>query len=142
MAKKVYRTARGTNLDLGALQLQHEKTAAIGNMRVNARGDEITPDGRVITNRQDSVNEKYYDLHTMVPQEDEIIESSVSKSKAPEADVDDSFENLLMDVTPAEPAVVKAPSLSDSVATLQSKTSTEIKAPREQKKSISGVKRI
>ena len=41
MTRKVYRTANGKMVDLGALQLQNENVRAVGNMGVNARGDII-----------------------------------------------------------------------------------------------------
>lgn len=46
MAK--YRTAMGKTIDMAALQARNEKTRAVGNMKVNARGDTIDSQGRVI----------------------------------------------------------------------------------------------
>jgi len=53
MTKKVYRTARGKTVDLGALQIQNEETRAVGNMKVNARGDRIDADGNVVESVSD-----------------------------------------------------------------------------------------
>lgn len=39
MSKHV--TYRGVTIDMEALMREHEKTVAIGNMRVNARGDQL-----------------------------------------------------------------------------------------------------
>ena len=44
MAKKTYRTAQGKMVDFGALLSQNENVPALGNMNVNARGDEIAPE--------------------------------------------------------------------------------------------------
>ena len=41
MTKEIYRSANGKVVDMGALRLQNEKIRAVGNMKVNARGDEI-----------------------------------------------------------------------------------------------------
>lgn len=46
MAK--YRTAMGKTIDMAALQARNEKTRAVGNMKVNARGDTIDSQGKVI----------------------------------------------------------------------------------------------
>lgn len=46
MAK--YRTAMGKTIDMAALQAKNEKTRAVGNMRVNARGDTIDSQGKII----------------------------------------------------------------------------------------------
>ena len=49
MTKKVYRTAQGRLVDLGALEVQNEHIRAVGNMNVNARGDKLDADGNVIS---------------------------------------------------------------------------------------------
>jgi hypothetical protein len=48
MTNKVYKTARGKTVDLGALILQNENIRAVGNMNVNARGDVVDSSDRVI----------------------------------------------------------------------------------------------
>jgi hypothetical protein len=56
MTSKVYRTAQGKIVDLGALQAQNEHVRAVGNMQVNARGDKIDANGQVISTRSQQVN--------------------------------------------------------------------------------------
>ena len=56
MTKKVYRTAQGKIVDLGALEVQNEHVRAVGNMNVNARGDKLDADGNVISTRSQQVN--------------------------------------------------------------------------------------
>jgi len=56
MTKKVYRTAQGRIVDLGALEAQNEHVRAVGNMNVNARGDKLDADGQVISTRSQQVN--------------------------------------------------------------------------------------
>ena len=56
MTTKVYRTAQGKIVDLGALQAQNEHVRAVGNMQVNARGDKIDADGQIISTRAQQVN--------------------------------------------------------------------------------------
>lgn len=56
MTKKVYRTAQGKIIDLGALEVQNEHVRAVGNMNVNARGDKLDADGNVISTRSQQVN--------------------------------------------------------------------------------------
>ncbi len=57
MAK--YRTALGKVVDMSALSAKNEKTRAVGNMKVNARGDTIDSAGRVIKSATSTVNENY-----------------------------------------------------------------------------------
>ena len=59
MSKEIYRSANGKIVDMGALRLKNEKVRAIGNMKVNARGDEIDDRGRVIRKKTEQVNNQY-----------------------------------------------------------------------------------
>ena len=59
MTKEVYRSANGKTIDMGALRLQNERVRAVGNMRVNARGDEINDNNEVIRTRNEQVNKQY-----------------------------------------------------------------------------------
>ena len=59
MTQKVYRTAQGKIVDLGALQLQNEHIRAVGNMPVNARGDLIDSHNRPIDTRNQQVARQY-----------------------------------------------------------------------------------
>lgn len=54
-----YRTAMGKSIDMSALAARNEKTRAVGNMKVNARGDTIDAHGRVIKSATNKVNEQY-----------------------------------------------------------------------------------
>ena len=51
--RSVYRTARGRELDMNKLVNQNELTIAVGNAKVNARGDKLGPDGKIIQRRED-----------------------------------------------------------------------------------------
>ena len=59
MTNEVYRSANGKTVDMGALRLQNEKVRAVGNMRVNARGDVINDSNEVIRTRNEQVNKQY-----------------------------------------------------------------------------------
>jgi hypothetical protein len=65
MSKRVYRTGNGKSINIDALISQNEESIAIGNMRVNARGDELGPGGRIERTR-DKVMADYYKLNTPV----------------------------------------------------------------------------
>lgn len=59
MTQKVYKTANGKTLDLGALMLKNENVRAVGNMKVNARGDVIDDMNNVIDPKTQQVNRQY-----------------------------------------------------------------------------------
>lgn len=64
---KVTVTANGNAIDMEAIRLKNEKTVAVGNMRVNARGDELSPTtGQVTRSRNDRMTD-YYKLQGTVP---------------------------------------------------------------------------
>lgn len=56
---KNYRSAMGKTVDMGALIAKNEKVRAVGNMNVNARGDEIDSLGRIIRPVTSKVNQAY-----------------------------------------------------------------------------------
>jgi hypothetical protein len=55
----IYRTAQGKRLDMSILAGKNERTRAVGNMSVNARGDTIDSQGRVIVPVTKKVGDKY-----------------------------------------------------------------------------------
>jgi hypothetical protein len=63
MTKAIYRTAQGKNLDMGALRLQNERVRAVGNMKVNARGDKIDDRGGIVASKPSQVNKQYNRTH-------------------------------------------------------------------------------
>lgn len=50
---------RGKQVDMDLLRKRNELTPAVGNARVNARGDELGPGGQIIKKREDVVAEYY-----------------------------------------------------------------------------------
>jgi len=54
-----YRTAMGKVVDMAALTAKNEKTRAVGNMKVNARGDTIDAQGRVVKSVTVKANDSY-----------------------------------------------------------------------------------
>jgi hypothetical protein len=58
MAKQIYRSARGKEIDMLQLVKQNEMTIAVGNAKVNARGDKLGPGGTIIKTREQIVAEQ------------------------------------------------------------------------------------
>jgi len=59
MTKQVYNTANGKQVDMGALRLKNERVRAVGNMKVNARGDVIDDKGSVISSKTQQAKQVY-----------------------------------------------------------------------------------
>lgn len=84
MTRKIYRTAQGKMVDLGALQLQNEEVRAVGNMGVNARGDLIDSFNRPIDSRNQQIS-RQYKKQTGTNVSDDRVYSSKKSQPAEEA---------------------------------------------------------
>ena len=62
---KIYKSALGKQIDVDQLALTNEHIIAVGNMRVNSRGDELGAGGKVVKTR-DQIMKEYYALNTPV----------------------------------------------------------------------------
>jgi len=69
-----HRTARGIQVDMDRLRLQNENSIAVGNMKVNARGDQLGPGGKVIKTRAQVLSEKNK-LHGAIADDFEVFDS-------------------------------------------------------------------
>lgn len=55
------RSMRGREIDMEKLNLKNETTPAVGNMKVNARGDELGPGGQIIRTKEEILADYYKD---------------------------------------------------------------------------------
>ena len=67
--RQVYRSMQGKEIDLDKLRMRNEMTIAVGNARVNARGDELGPGGKIIKKREEVLNEYYSNNPNAVKEE-------------------------------------------------------------------------
>jgi hypothetical protein len=51
--RQVYRSMQGKEVDMHKIVMQNEMTVAVGNVKVNARGDELGPGGKIIRKHED-----------------------------------------------------------------------------------------
>lgn len=58
---KTYTSMQGKEVDMEKLAIKNELTPAVGNMKVNARGDEIGPGGKIIRTREQVLADQYAD---------------------------------------------------------------------------------
>lgn len=56
---KTYRTLQGKEIDMEKLSLKNETAPAVGNMKVNARGDELGPGGKIVRTREEILADYY-----------------------------------------------------------------------------------
>ena len=59
--RKIYKSMQGKQIDMDLLRQRNELTPAVGNAKVNARGDELGPGGKIIKKREDVLRDFYED---------------------------------------------------------------------------------
>jgi hypothetical protein len=73
---KLYRTLQGKEVDMEKLSLKHETAPAVGNVRMNARGDELGPGGKIVKTREEMLKD-YYEKNPRAIREELIDRKSV-----------------------------------------------------------------
>ena len=118
MTRKIYKSAMGKSVDMGSLLLQNERVRAVGNMNVNARGDRLDSNNKIVEPKNKQVQRRY-NKQTNVSAGP--AQSSTNSAKAqvqqPMVDPTDSFSDLPMDEPPVEPEVVSEPVASPVAVT-------------------------
>lgn len=97
--RKVYRTMKGKIIDLDLLIKRNELTPAVGNAKVNARGDELGAGGKIIRKREEVVREYYKGNQPVVNEEtvarkksDTVTTDLTEKEKITMQEFDDGWE--------------------------------------------------
>ena len=84
MAQKIYKSAMGRVVDIGALMLENENVRAVGNMNVNARGDTLDSANRVIESKTKQVQKHYQKQSTNTSAMEPITSTAVAKKQQAE----------------------------------------------------------
>lgn len=58
-SKQTHKSMQGKPIDIDSLRQRHETTLAVGNAKVNARGDVLGPGGKIIKKAEDVATEYY-----------------------------------------------------------------------------------
>jgi hypothetical protein len=148
MTKKVYRTAQGKMVDLGALQLRNENVRAVGNMGVNARGDLVDSQNQSIDSRNKQVAKQYQ------RQTSNVSNTPVAGKKTPTVDIPAPPENFeddfdKGDVTAENPrqgssttTVENSGGLAAAIARARQVKQDPMKTQKEISKKQEGVRKI
>ena len=67
--RKQHISMQGKAIDMDLLRQKNELTPAVGNVRVNARGDELGPGGKIVRKREEVMADYYRDHPQAVPDE-------------------------------------------------------------------------
>jgi hypothetical protein len=120
MTSKIYRTAQGKSLDLGTIMLQNETVRAVGNMKVNARGDKLDNNNRVIETKPRQIQRQMMRTTNV---SDIPVQTSSTKTKKSKKDkgfptqTQQSKQNIPDEIVPApEPQMISAPPQQDVIS--------------------------
>jgi hypothetical protein len=145
-------------IDMDAVKLSNEDSIAVGNMKVNARGDQLGPGGRVTTGRN-QVMDQIYAVNTAStnagysPNDPEVYaerQAQMDQTKAKK--LHDLANNLVQTVSEeqavpnavavANPAVDSTASTRGSLASSVAKTTVVTQKPVEDPRKPKGPTRI
>lgn len=161
---KTYRTAKGQTLDIGSLLLQQENTRAVGNMGVNARGDKINSENKIIKGRNEQMTQHYKKTYSKHVKDEPVYKNAKEAEQAlkeqpqeqqptktvepaPIASAVDDAAEVMAKAEPIvneQPAPQKVPTsgLAGAIAKARSVEQEEEKTARQLEQDKSGVKRI
>jgi hypothetical protein len=109
----MYKTAQGRSIDMDKLMRQNELVPAVGNAKVNARGDKLGPGGEIIKTREEIVAEYYNKNPNVQPTPtSHQVETKTATSSA-DIPVDTLTSTVIQkpaSSAPAEVEVTKTPS--------------------------------
>ena len=105
--RKVHRSANGKAVDMDLLRQRNELTPAVGNARVNARGDQLGAGGKIVRKREDVMRDYYNDNPTAAPDEVAQVEQPVeevvpTETKAQRKAVDNAKKAKAVEAEDAE----------------------------------------
>tara|TARA_B100001989_G_C24220476_1_gene307596 strand:- start:25 stop:528 length:504 start_codon:yes stop_codon:yes gene_type:complete len=167
MAKRTYRSANGKAIDMDTLSLKNETVIAVGNMRVNARGDQLGPGGKIIRTREEVMSDHYAVRNSIIPEEkgqprDPEVEQVQQQAPAPTppsiqnkdiegdpsgpldepAKEDEWVEDENGDFVRPEDLKASTKGISDALAEKKEVSVPREKTPKQKAKEQTGIKRI
>lgn len=135
MTSKVYKTAQGKAVDLGAIMLQNEQVRAVGNMNVNARGDKLDSNNRVVDTKPRQIQRQ--NARTTNVSTDPVQTSAIKAKKARKINQESAQESVshaplpLTEINETPVALVVPP--AQDVATSEGGLAAAIARARETK---------
>jgi hypothetical protein len=153
MANKIYRSALGKPVDMGALLIKNEAVRAVGNMSVNARGDKINKTNETTVSRTNQVNNNYRkQIRNQIIDEPVIPSTQTSNKIIDDADEIEGLDSPWVETEQVEddvaqtnstpPEKKKSSGLASAIAKAREIEQKKLQTPREESRSKTGVKKI
>jgi len=110
MTSKIYKTAQGKSIDLGTIMLQNEHVRAVGNMNVNARGDIVDSNNKVIETKNRRIQKQNSQQTVGAPATIHTSTRAAKRAQAAQSANSTSLSDTIdTPVTPVQNAVVNTP---------------------------------
>jgi hypothetical protein len=138
---KIYKSARGKMIDIDRIKLTNENVNAVGNMRVNARGDLLGAKGQVAMGRNQVMDQAYAVADAPYsPNDPEVFRQQQKMMESNKAkELHDMINNLNqpgpVEQPAADPATVARGSLAAAAAKTVSVVQQPAPTPQQVKKS-------
>ena len=119
MTNKIYRSAQGKSIDLGTIMLQNETVRAVGNMKVNARGDKLDNNNRVIETKPRQIQRQNARATNVSDAPVYTSGNKAKRAKRAQAEQQSSTDDQPLETLSQEetPHIVAQPPAQDVVAT-------------------------
>jgi hypothetical protein len=152
MTKRIYQTAQGKSIDLGAIVLKNEHVRAVGNMNVNARGDRLDSSNLVVDTRNQQVSRQMQSITKPVNASvsNQPLHTSTAKARRSKTEKSNSVDPVVPvpiedAVTPAvvsEPVQSAVGGLAAAMARSKTVTQERLKTQKEIAKTTPGVQKL
>ena len=155
MTSKVYKSAQGKSVDLGTIILQNEHVRAVGNMHVNARGDRLDNENRVIETKPRQIQRQNARTTNV---SDIPVQSSTMRVRKEKASMVDAEQTVTLDPpdmpSPTPVALQHPPAQNEAVSgkiptgglaaaiARNREVKQELEKTRRQQQQAQGLKRI
>lgn len=142
---KIYKTARGKTLDMDKIKLSNERVSAVGNMKVNARGDKLGAGGQIVAGRN-QVMDRVYNVESRKgysPNDPDVFAQQQAMMESNKAKELHDLATNLVQPTSIEPVEqTTQPAARGSLASSVAKTVSVAQEPLPNPKTPKGPSRI
>jgi hypothetical protein len=116
MTSKVYRSAQGKSVDLGTIILRNENVRAVGNMNVNARGDVLDSQNKVIETKPRQIQRQ--NARTTNVSAAPVHTSTAQARRAKTQASAEPGQNTVAELSDPEPTVLTEPPVQQEPVTV------------------------
>ena len=136
--KKMYRSMQGRMIDIEKLRGANESTRAVGNMKVNARGDVLGAGGQVVTPKSQVIKQYYEQPKGKVSEGP----GSIKQTPAPQPQAK-AVETKTVETKTVEPKKVATPKVATPKVATPKVATPKVATPKaETKKTVAPKKGI